>query len=88
MNIVPEADDIDKNGKPIDKQYLADLMINLEVLLPHEETQRTAKVICCTIYSNGSINGTFYEKPVLNQLVYDVEFPDGTVKHYAENVIA
>ena len=36
MNIVPEADDIDKNGKPIDKQYLADLMINSEVLLPHE----------------------------------------------------
>ena len=45
------------------------------------------KVICRTIDSNGNIIGTFDENPVLKSLVYDVEFPDGYVKHYAANVI-
>ena len=35
-NIVPEADAIDKNGKPINQQSFADLMINAEFLLSHE----------------------------------------------------
>ena len=63
-------------------------MINDEVLLPHEETQNMAKVIFRTIKSNGNIIGTFYENIVLNLLVYDVEFLDGAVKYYAENVIS
>ena len=60
MNIVPEADAIDINSKPINQQYLADLMINAKVLIPHEETQKMAKVICRNINSNGNINETFY----------------------------
>ena len=85
---MPEADAIDKNGKPINQQYLADLMINTEFLIPHEEIQQMAKFICRTIYINGNIIGAFDENTVLNSLVYDVEFPYGTVKHYAANVIA
>ena len=46
-----------------------------------------AKVILRTIKSNGNIIGTFYENIVLNLLVYDVEFLEGAVKHYAANVI-
>ena len=34
-------------------------MINTEVLLPHKETQQTAKVVRHTIDSNGNIIGTF-----------------------------
>ena len=64
------------------------MMINAEVLLPHEETQHTAKVIFRTIDSNGKIIGNFDENPVLNLLVCDVEFLDGALKHYVENVIA
>ena len=48
-NIVPEDDSIDKNGKPINHKSLADMMINAEVLLTHEETHQMAKVIRCTI---------------------------------------
>ena len=77
-----------KNGKYINHQSLDDLMINSYVLIPDEEMQQTAKVICRTINSNGNIIVTFYEKPVLNSLVYDVDFPDGAVKHYASNIIA
>ena len=65
-NIVSDADAIDRYGKPINQQYLADLMINTEVLKPHEETQQTANAICSTIDSNGNIIGTFDENSVLN----------------------
>ena len=34
--IVPEAYAFDKNGKPINQQYLSDLIISSEVLLTHE----------------------------------------------------
>ena len=88
MDTVSEADAIDKNGKPINHQSLADLMVNAEVLLPHDETQHLAKVICRTIDINEKIIGTFDENRVLNLLVYDVECPDGAVKHYSANVIA
>ena len=87
-NIVPEVDVIDKNGKTIDKQSLDDLVRNAEDLLPNEEMQHRAKVIQFTIDSNGNIIGTFDENTVLNSLVYDVEFPDGAVKHYAANGIS
>ena len=56
------------------------MMINAEFLLPYEKKHQIAKVICRTIDNNGNIIGTFDENPVLNSLVYDVEFPDGTVK--------
>ena len=46
-----------------------------------------AKFIRCTIDSNVNTIGTFDQNLVLNSLVYAVEFPDGAVKHYAENVI-
>ena len=64
------------------------MIINAELFLTHEELQHMTKVIFHTINSNGNIVGTFYENPVLNSLVYDVEFPDGAVKYYTENVIA
>ena len=83
-NIVPEYDAIDKNGKLINQEYFADLIINAEVFLLHEETQYMAKVVCRNIDSNGNIIGAFDENPVLNLLVYGVELTDGAMKHYAE----
>ena len=47
-----------------------------------------AKVLRRSIDSKGLIIGEFAENPILNSLVYDVEFPDGVVKQYAANVIA
>ena len=32
--------------------------------------------------------GSFSENPMLNTLVYECEFPDGTPKEYAANIIA
>ena len=37
---------------------------------------------------SGEIRGTYNENPILNTLVYDVEFPDGDVREYSANIIA
>ena len=85
-NVVPEADAVDSEGRPINQQSVADLLINAEVLLDHGETQQMAKVIRRSIDSNGKVIGNLSGS--LKTLMYDVEFPDGAVKQYAGNVIA
>lgn len=87
-NVIPEADATDATGRPLNQQSVADLLINAEVLLPQRDSQMLAKVIRRSIDANGSVIGSFDENPMLNSLVYDVEFPDGVVKQYAANVIA
>ena len=67
---------------------MADLLINAEVLLLRGEAQQMPKIIRQSIDINGNIIGYLYKTPSLNSLVYDVEFSDGAVKQYAENVIA
>ena len=44
-NVVPEADAVDARGSYINKQSVADLLINAEVLLPQGEAQQMAKVV-------------------------------------------
>ena len=88
VNVIPAADAIDATGKPINQQSMTDLLINAEVLLPQGDSQQMAKVIRRSIDSDGFVLGEFDENPILNSLVYDVEFPDGVVKQYAANVIA
>ena len=85
-NVVPEADAVDATGKPINQQSMADLLINAEVLLPHGETQQMTRVIRRSVNSEGKIIGNLDGNMI--SLIYDVEFPDGAVKHYAANVIA
>ena len=88
INVIPEADATDATGRPLNQQSVADLLINAEVLLPQGDSQLLAKVIRRSIDSNGIATGSFDENPMLNSLVYDVEFPDGVAKQYAANVIA
>ena len=85
-HIIPEADAVDSTGRPINQQSLADLLINAEVLLDHDETKQMAKVLRRSIGPDGKVIGELGGS--LKTLVYDVEFPDGTVKQYSANVIA
>ena len=84
--VIPEADAVDSTGRPINQQSIADLLINAEVLLGHGETKQMAKVIRRSIGPDGKVVGQLDGS--LKSLVYDVEFPDGAVKHYTANVIA
>ena len=37
---------------------------------------------------NGKVMGSYDDNPIMNSIVYDVEFPDGQVKEYAANILA
>ena len=87
-SVMPEADIVDNAGRPICQQSMTDLLVNAEVLLPQGEELQLAKVVGQSFDANGKVIGRFDENPLLNSLVYDVRFPDGTVKEYAANVIA
>ena len=47
-----------------------------------------AKVFSKSVDENGQVIGAHNENPLLNTLVYDVQFPNGDVKNYAANLIA
>ena len=87
-NVFLEDDAVESRVKAINKQSMADLLINIEVLLPQGEAQKMAKVIRQSIDINGNIIGDLDKTPNIKSLVYDVEFTDGAIKQYAANVIA
>ena len=84
------------DGDPIDpsdncatfEHSLSDTLIGAEVLLPQGEDFKATRVKGRHTDENGNVIGTFHNNPLLNSLIYDVEFPDGTIREYAANVIA
>ena len=44
-------------------------------------------VVRCT-KDEYNVIGTYCHDPMLNSMVYDVEFPDGEIKKYSANIIA
>ena len=62
--------------------------MNSEVLLPQGEEKRLVKVIKNSVDSYGKVLGNYDELPVLNTMLYDVQFPDGSINPYSTNIIA
>ena len=87
-NEVPEMDPVDANGKPICEQPFYDRLIHAELTLPQGEEMTNAKVLGRTKDLDGKGIGSYNENPILNTIIYDVEFPDGAVKQYSANMIA
>ena len=85
---IPKADIIDGQVQPLHPSSAADLLMNAEVLLPQAEEKRLAKVIKRSIDSDGKVIGKYNEIPVLNTMLYDVQFPDGSIKPYSAKIIA
>ena len=85
---IPEADIIDDQGRPPNPSSAADLMMNDEVLLPQGEEKRLAKVIKRSVDSDGKVIGNYNALKMLNTRLYDVKFPDGSIKPYSKNLIA
>ena len=57
-----------------------DMIINAEVMLPHNgEHMQAARVVGRSKSSNGIFTGTYNEKPILDTRVFDVQFPDGSI---------
>ena len=78
----------DAAGKPFVHQLLADTLINAKVLLPYEDSQSIACVVRRAVNDEGRMICTFNENPLLNTLLYECEFNDGTTTEYAANKIA
>jgi hypothetical protein len=86
---VPDIEDIvDSKGKLLNQQLAYDRLINSEVQLQLGEELQTAKVVQRAIGPDETAVGEYDDNPVMNSIVYEVEFPDGQVKEYSANVIA
>ena len=86
---IPDVEDVvDATGKVLCQQPAYDKIINAEVLLQNGDTLQTAKVQRRSIGPDGTTVGKYNDNPFMNSIIYDVEFPDGTVKEYSANVIA
>ena len=58
---------------------MSNTLINVEVLLPQGEELARYKVQGRHVGLNGEVTGQFHENPLLNSIVYDVDFPGGAV---------
>lgn len=83
--VVPDFETVNEDGVPYSA---ADNLINSEVVLAQGKELKTAKVIGHTLDTEGNTVGHSNPLPWLSSVLYDVEFPDGTVKPYAANIIA
>ena len=86
---IPVADICNAQGQPVSDRSMTDLMIGIEVLMPHgEEGRHLCKVLRKSVDAEGKTTGIYDEDPSLNTLIYDIEFPDGHIEQYGANMIA
>lgn len=84
-----KSDPEDEIGISYFEQPPIDHLIHAEVCLPQGGNMQLAKVLRRIIDDNGRAVGHEHDdNPFLNTLLYDVEFPDGSVKEFTANVIA
>jgi hypothetical protein len=81
-------DTVDASGRLLDQQPAYERLINAEVHLQLGDTYQKARVTGRAIGPDGVVVGVYDDNPMLNSIVYDVEFPDGTIREYSANLIA
>jgi hypothetical protein len=87
--IIPDIEDsVDANGMLLNQIPAYDKIIHSEVALQLGDRISTGKVTQRALGPDGKTAGTYDDNPMLNSIVYEVEFPDGQVKEYAANMIA
>ena len=86
--LVLEEDPVTAENEALLERSVTDTLISAEVLLPQGEELKSATVIGRTKNDFGQEVGSFHNNPLLNTIIYDVQFPDGSIREYAANVIA
>jgi len=87
--VIPEHEDfVGSTGRLINQQPNYDKIIGCEVQLQNGHEMAMGKVVRRALGPDGRTAGTYDENPILNSVIYEVEFPDGISKEYAANVIA
>ena len=64
-----------------------DKIINSEVFLQYRDLVQPSKALQRSVGSNGTLVDQYNNDPGLNFIIYDIEFPNITVKEYSDNVI-
>ena len=77
---IPEADMVYAQGNPLNPSSAAYMLMNSEVLIPQGEDVRLAKFTRSNVDSNSQVLGNYNKIPILNTILYDIQFPDGTIK--------
>ena len=85
---IPEVDFVDATGKPLLQQLFTDTLINAKVLLQADNSAAIAKVMQRCVDDEGRVVGNYNDNPLLNSIMYECEFGDGTTSAYAANTIA
>ena len=86
---IPEMEDVlDSTGKLLNELPANDKLLNAEVALQQDDKVLRGTVKQRSLGPDGVVAGKYDDNPMLNSIIYDVEFSDGTVKEYAANLIA
>jgi hypothetical protein len=85
LPFIPEADLKDAAGKPFEFCSVTNALINAEVMLPNGNSMAIAKVVRRGVDNEGCLVGTCNNNPLLNTLLYECEFNDGTTRAYSVN---
>ena len=78
---------VDSNGRLIDQQPTYDCLLNAELLLRKGDSLSRGKVTKRVVGSDGQQLGTYDNNPILNTMLYEVEFDNSDIVEYAANVI-
>ena len=85
--LIYETEAVDYSSLPVLKQPVTNRLMNNQVYLSQGESMQVSKVAQIILYEYGKLVGTYFENPMLNTFMYDVELPDGATKPYADNMI-
>jgi hypothetical protein len=87
LPFIPESDLKDAAGKLFEVCSVTNTLINAEVMLPNGNSMAIAKVVRRGVDDEGCLVGTFNDNPLLNTLLYECKFGDGTMRAYSANTI-
>ena len=86
---IPDIEEtVDANGCALNQLPAYDRLLNAEVQLQHDDWVTTGKVKRRALGLDRNMVGKYDNNPMLNSIMYEVEFADGTVKEYGANIIA
>ena len=81
-------DTVDATGRQLNANPAYDVLLNAEVFLQRDDVAARGRVTRQAVGPDGEQRGRYDENPILNSIVYEVEFDDGVVQEYAANIIA
>ena len=86
---LPDMEDaVDSTEELINQQPMYDNMLNSEVSMHLNKMMSTGKVARRSLGPDGRTTGSYGNNPMLNTVVYDVDFPDGGSREYSANAIS